>query len=193
MTPSFADHPQMTVEEFEELARRAPETVSLEFVQGKLEVKPVPDQLHGAIIVWLIRQCMQHRPELAVYPEQGLKVDAYRAGRARADAALAPFDHYIGQMGEWADPAGTLLVMEVTSHDADTDRRDRQEKRDGYAAAGIPVYLLIDRDAHEVVVYAEPARGKYARRSTYPYGAAVELPEPVGMTLDSAKLKDYVR
>ncbi len=35
MTPSTADHPQMPVEDFEELARTAPETVSLEFINGK--------------------------------------------------------------------------------------------------------------------------------------------------------------
>ncbi|MFE0509953.1 hypothetical protein [Streptomyces sp. NPDC058964] len=35
--------------------------------------------------------------------------------------------HFAGH-GEWADPKGVLLVVEVTSHDSDTDRRDRQEK-----------------------------------------------------------------
>ncbi|SER50058.1 Putative restriction endonuclease [Streptomyces qinglanensis] len=48
--------------------------------------------------------------------------------------------------GEWADPAGVLMTVEVTSYDSDTDRRDRQEKPAAYAAAGIPVCLLVDRD-----------------------------------------------
>ncbi|MFJ5550035.1 Uma2 family endonuclease [Streptomyces sp. NPDC093225] len=192
MTPSFADHPQMAVEDFEELAHRAPETVLLEFIQGKLEVKPMPDGDHGAIVMWLLRQCMQQRPELALYPEQGLATQDYRNGRARPDGVLAPFDHFVGQ-GEWAASDGVLMTVEVTSRDPDTDRRDRREKRDGYAAADIPVYLLIDRDAQELVVYAEPVRGKYARRTTYPYGAQVKLPSPVAITLDTEKLKDYVR
>ncbi|WP_327296820.1 Uma2 family endonuclease [Streptomyces sp. NBC_01197] len=194
MTPSTADHAQdaqMSVEEFEELARHAPETVSLEFISGKLAVKHVLDQLHGAIVMWLLRQCMQHRPELALYPEQGLKVDSYRRGRACADGALAPLDHYVGQSGEWADPDGTLMVVEVTSYDADTDLRDRVEKRDGYAAAGIPVYLLVDRDAEKLVVYSEPDRGEYRTRTSHAYGSTVTLPSPVSITLETGRLKDY--
>jgi Uma2 family endonuclease len=193
MTPSAAAHAHISVEDFEDLAHKAPETVTLEYRNGKLEVKPVPDQLHGAIVAWLARLCMQHRPELWLYQEQGLKVESYRKGRARADGALAPLDHFITQDGEWADPDGVLMVVEVTSHDPDTDLRDRVEKRDGYAAADIPVYLLVDRAARRVVVYTDPEKGEYQNRSWYPYGATVKLPAPVGITLETEKLKDYTR
>jgi Uma2 family endonuclease len=54
------------------------------------------------------------------------------------------------------------MVVEVTSHDADTDQRDRLEKREGYAAAEIPVYLLIDREDCSLTVHAEPQDGKYS-------------------------------
>ncbi|WP_446037531.1 Uma2 family endonuclease [Streptomyces sp. SID1143] len=190
MTPITADHPQMPVEDFEELARTAPETVSLEFINGKLEVKPMPDGDHGAIVMWLLERCMRQRPDLRLYPEQGLKVGGYRKGRARPDGALAPEDHFVGQ-GEWADPDGVLMAVEVTSHDPDTDRRDRREKRDGYAAVGIPVYLLVDRDACTLTCYSEPEGGAYRNRKSHPYGATVELPDPVGIALETEKLKDY--
>ncbi|WP_415949733.1 Uma2 family endonuclease [Streptomyces sp. KLOTTS4A1] len=223
MTPSATDRPDMSIEEFEELARRAPETVSLEFINGrvvvkhgpidvddfeelarkapetvtlelidgKLRVKPVPDLLHGAIVMWLMRQCMQQRPELALYPEQGLHVKTYRAGRARADGALAPLDLFVGQEGEWGSTEGVLMIVEVTSHDSDTDRRDRIEKRRAYAESGIPVYLLIDRDADSLVVFSEPRDGKYQKHPKYAYGATVRLPSPVAITLETEKLKDY--
>ncbi|QES48888.1 hypothetical protein DEJ50_14750 [Streptomyces venezuelae] len=190
MTPSSAARPQMTVEEFEQIARAAPETVTLEFVQGKLEVKPVPDGDHDEIIMWVLRQCLQQRPELALYPERGLKVEAYRTGRARVDGALAPVGTFAGQ-GEWADPAGILMVVEVTSHDHDTDRRDRIDKLGGYAAVGIPVYLLIDRDDHSVTVHSEPEGGSYRLRPTTPYGTDVRIPSPVGITLNTEALKEF--
>ncbi len=189
MTPRTAK-PQMSVQEFEELARRSPEFVRLEFIRGKVQVKPVPDGNHGEIVMWLIRQCMQQRPELSLYPEQGLKVEAYRKGRARPDGCLAPQENFAGQ-GEWAETSGVLMAVEVTSRDGDTDRRDRVEKPDGYAASGIPVYLLIDRDACSVTVHAEPAGGSYRSITTRPFGGAVELPDPVGITLETEKLKDY--
>ncbi|MGV4984429.1 Uma2 family endonuclease [Streptomyces sp. NRAIS4] len=182
---------RISVEDFEELARKAPEGVKLELIDGKLEVKPLPDQRHRAIIVWLSRRFMQERPELALYPEQGLKVGAYRKGHACADGALAPFDHFIAQDGDWADTEGVLMVVEVTSHDRDTDRRDRIDKVRGYAEAGIPIYLLIDRDNDTLTVYNAPKNGRYQQAPAYPYGAVIELPSPVGVTLDTEKLKDY--
>ncbi|MEU0358505.1 Uma2 family endonuclease [Streptomyces cyaneofuscatus] len=95
MTPSTADHApraQMSVEEFEQLARTSPETVTLELINGKLEVKPVPDGDHDTL-----------------------------------------------------------------------------------------------------VVYSEPEKGRYRRRTTYGYGDTVPLPDPVDITLESEELKNYAR
>ncbi|MFD3917737.1 Uma2 family endonuclease [Streptomyces sp. NPDC058595] len=190
MTPRTTDRPQMSVEEFEELARRAPEMVRLEFINGKVQVKPVPDGNHGEMVMWLLKQCMRQRPELSLYPEQGLKVEAYRKGRARPDGVLAPEENFVGQ-GEWAEPTGVLMAVEVTSRDTDTNRRDRVEKPYGYAAAGIPLYLLVDRDAWSLTVHAEPKNGEYRSTSTYDFGEVVQLPAPVAITLETEKLKDY--
>ncbi|MGQ5636486.1 MULTISPECIES: Uma2 family endonuclease [unclassified Streptomyces] len=223
MTPSTAQRPQMSAEDFEELARRAPENVRLEFINGrvyvkgdrisvedfeelahkapegvkleliggKLEVKPLPDQRHRGIIVWLMRLFMQLRPELALYPEQQLKIGACRKGHACADGALAPFNHFIAQEGDWADPDGVLMVVEVISRDRDTDRRDRVDKVRGCAEAGIPVYLLIDRDDDTIVVHSGPKDGRYQQSPSYSWGATVQLPPPVGITLNTEDLKDY--
>ncbi|WP_328621115.1 Uma2 family endonuclease [Streptomyces sp. NBC_00354] len=190
MSARSTRRPQMTLDDFEALERGAPETVTLEFIAGKLEVKPVPDGDHGAIFMWLLRQCMQQRPELDLHPEQGLVVEHYRAGRARPDGVLAPVAHFAGQ-GEWADPTGALMVVEVTSHDADTDRHDRWEKRDGYAAVDIPVYLLIDRQSCTVAVHSDPSGGSYRESPSFPYGETVKIPDPVGITLRTEALKDY--
>ncbi|SDK50109.1 Uma2 family endonuclease [Streptomyces indicus] len=185
---------QMSVEEFEEIASTAPETVTLEFIGGRLEVKRVADGDHGTIIMWLLRQCMQARPDMDLDPNQGLKVGRYRNGRARPDGSLAPVAHFAGQ-GDWADPEGVLMAAEVTSYDSDTNRRDREEKPDAYGAAGIPVYLLIDRDQGAVVVHTNPDTdlGGYRDRHTALLGEEVTLPDPVGITLDTEILKNYVR
>ncbi|MFC9607888.1 Uma2 family endonuclease [Streptomyces niveus] len=182
--------PQMDLDEFEELARRAPELVRLEFINGQVQVKTASDGTHGEIVMWLLEQCMHQRPDLRLYPEQGLKVEAYRKGRARPDGVLAPEENFVGQ-GEWAEPAGVLMVLQVTSRDTDTNRRDRVEKPYGYAAAGIPLYLLVDRDARSLTVRAEPKNGEYRSMSTYDFGEVVQLPDPVGITLETEKLKDY--
>ncbi len=172
----------LSTEEFEELARAAPETVWLEFIDGELEVKPALDGDQGTIVMWLLEQCMQQRAELRLYPQQGLQTERHRSGRARPDGSLAPEDHFAGQ-GEWADPEGVLMTVGVASRDC--------KKRDGYAAVDIPVHLLVDRDEEMVTVYSEPRNGKYLSRKSHPYGETVTLPDPVGVTLATEKLKDY--
>ncbi|MEU3753836.1 hypothetical protein AB0H17_13880 [Streptomyces olivoreticuli] len=68
----------LSTEEFEELARAAPETVWLELIGGKLEVKPALDGDRGTIVMWLLEQCMQQRAELRLYPQQGLQTEKRR-------------------------------------------------------------------------------------------------------------------
>ncbi|BEK88090.1 Uma2 family endonuclease [Nocardia seriolae] len=60
----------------------------LEFIDGQLGAKAMPDGDHARIIQWLIRIFLVARPELFLTPEQGLKVERSRKGRARPDGAL---------------------------------------------------------------------------------------------------------
>lgn len=183
--------PQMQADEFERIAAAAErEGVRLEFIHGKLGVKPAPDGDHDEIIRWVMKQCMLQRPDLWLYPERGLKIETYRKGHAKPDGALAPEGSFAGQ-GEWADPDPVLMVVEVTSYD--TDRRDREEKPRAYAETGIPVFVLIDRDSCELLVHSEPEDGLYVRLTRRPFGKRVELPPPVGITLDTEPLKQWVR
>ncbi|MER8104421.1 Uma2 family endonuclease [Kitasatospora sp. NPDC094016] len=191
---AISERPHMLPEEFEEIAdlvaRRA-EGIRLEFINGKLGIKPVPDGDRSMIIEWLTRICIQARPDLWLY-NHGLKIRSYRGGRAHPDGTLAPSGTVAGQ-GEWADADGVLMVVEVTSYDSDTDRRDRVEKPRAYAEAGIPIYLLIDRDSAEVVVHSQPDGVRYETAQILPFGRTVHLPEPVGISLDTEPLKNWVR
>ncbi|MEV5932196.1 Uma2 family endonuclease [Streptomyces sp. NPDC093250] len=186
---------QLSVDMFErivEFAEREDETVRCEFINGRIALRKGTNGNHGAIIMWLVRQCMQSRPELDLSPVQGLKVESYCKGRARPDAVLAPVAHFAGQ-GDWAEPEGVLMTVEVTSFDSDTHDRDRVEKPQAYAESGIPVYLLIDRDHRSVLVHSDPDpvvgyRNVQKRR----LGQKVVLPPPVGITFDTDDLKPYM-
>lgn len=83
------------------------------------------------------------------------------------------------------------MAVEITSHDRDTDERDRKDKPTGYAEADIPIYLLIDGDNNTVTVYSQPYDGRYRQSTSYPWGATVEIPSPVNVTLATEKLQDY--
>ncbi|WP_315902800.1 Uma2 family endonuclease [Streptomyces salinarius] len=168
------------------------EEARLEFIGGRFGRKVWPDGPRGCVVQWLTRSCLSQRPELWLDSRQGLGVGRHREGRARPDGSLVP-SHAFAGAGEWADPAPVLMVVEVTSYDSDTDRRDRVDKPRAYAETGIPVYLLVDRDTCEVKVHSRPDGGRYETVQTLPFGKEVVLPDPVGISLDTEPLKNWVR
>ncbi|GAA3800129.1 Uma2 family endonuclease [Streptomyces coacervatus] len=187
---------QLSVDTFEriaEFAAREDETVSFEFIGGRIGVKKATNGSHGEIAMWLVFQCKAARPDLTLYTvNQGLKVEAYRKGRARPDALLAPVGYFNGR-GDWAEPDGVLMAVEITSYDSDTHNRDRVEKPRAYAEAGIPVYLLIDRDSLSILVHSDPdPEDGYRDIHVVRLGGKVTLPDPVGIELDTEDLKQYV-
>ncbi|MFE2165230.1 Uma2 family endonuclease [Streptomyces sp. NPDC059447] len=84
-------------------------------------------------------------------------------------------------------PDQTLLIVEVTSEsNAETDR---VVKRKRYAEYGAPLYLLIDRVEETVTLFSGPGRLGYTRtEGPHPFGAALRLPEPFGIELDTSEL-----
>jgi len=189
------DRFHMLPEEFDAGTRilaRVSERVRLELIDGKVRSRALPDGGHGRIVQWLTRTCLHYRPDLWLCPGQGLKVQAYRNGRARPDGVLMRSGAFADH-DEWTNPDPVLMVVEVTSYDSDTDQRDRVEKPRAYAETGIPVYLLIDRDTCEITVYSEPDGVRYENAHTVPFGKELALPEPVGITLETEQLKNWVR
>lgn len=85
------------------------------------------------------------------------------------------------------------MVVEITSHDSDTHNQDRVEKPRAYAEAGVPVYLLIDRDDLSVLVHSDPdLEDGYRDIHVVRLGGQAVLPDPVGIELDTEDLKKYV-
>jgi Uma2 family endonuclease len=84
-------------------------------------------------------------------------------------------------------PAGVTMVVEVTSSRPEDDRKS---KRHAYAAAKIPLYLLVDRETRRATLFSDPERGDYQRTSTVSFGGSVELPEPFSFKLDTSQFAD---
>jgi hypothetical protein len=82
----------------------------------------------------------------------------------------------------WMRPSGVAMVVEVTSS---MPEHDRNAKRRAYAAARIPLYLLVGRDDKTVTLFSGPARDTYISTTTVPFGDSLELPEPFSFTLET--------
>lgn len=174
--------PQMFLEDFEELARSAPETVQLEFIAGRLEVRPVPDREHLTALMKITDAFRHARPELDLHLSRRVKVGGHAFGRAWLEGALAPTGYFVDGE-EWADPSGILMAVTVTMS---TDRRDPVALREAYAWAEIPVFLVVDRTDQSAVVFFDPVEGRYRSATMCAFGDVLRLPRPVGVDLRTA-------
>jgi Uma2 family endonuclease len=74
------------------------------------------------------------------------------------------------------------MTVEITSSRLATDR---DEKRRAHAAVGIPLYLLVDRQNGETVLFSRPdiEVQDYLADIRVPFGSGLELPAPFSFTL----------
>lgn len=86
----------------------------------------------------------------------------------------------------WMPCAGVAMVLEVTSTKPEADR---EAKRRCYARGGVPLYLLVDREASMVTLFRKPERDDYLRVLKRSFGDPLPLPEPFAFDLDT---KDFL-
>ncbi|XVQ09118.1 Uma2 family endonuclease [Spirillospora sp. CA-255316] len=148
-----------------------------ELVDGEIIVSPRPDGRHETIVVavddWVrdAHGLRLHRNLTLISPE----------GEYVPDGIAAPKGAFAGR--EWhSEPEGVLMVLEVTSKDGRSLKgaeRDRGPKRRGYAAADIPLYLLVDRLDGKVTIFSEPRGGDYTHSSSVVLGEDLAIPAPL--------------
>ncbi|ALO09883.1 Integral membrane protein [Streptomyces venezuelae] len=182
-----------TVEQvFELYSAQEPKGWRVELVEGEICVTSINDGQHAEIVADLRDQLTVCDPDrrMSAYTGIGLRVPPGGPGE-RAEGRVVP-DLTLATRGSfrnafvWQASDCVLLVVEVTS--AFTAGRDRVQKARVYARAGIPVYLLIDREAGEAVVHSEPSDGGYGGAAVHRLGTVVPLPAPVSCTLETTEL-----
>ncbi|GJF29330.1 hypothetical protein KNE206_22420 [Kitasatospora sp. NE20-6] len=154
-----------------------------ELIEGEIVVTPPPDGSHETAFALLNRQFMRRSAvELDLAGTKGLVTPG---GRFVPDGTLSPVGHF-EDSAPWADASGVLLVFEITSTNP---ARDREAKRRGYAAAGVPCYLLIDRSRADVVLFTDPEDGDYTAHVQVSFGKPLDLPAPFSFALDTGPLR----
>jgi len=126
----------------------------VEFDAGVLEFLPMPSAAHQWILGFLYQllhawsaQHQRPRPLFAPIPVS-IRTSKYR----EPDLLLprhtpAPDDR---------DISTPVLVLEIVSPDAKSQRRDHTEKRRDYAQAGIPEYWIVDPETETIIVLTLP-------------------------------------
>jgi Uma2 family endonuclease len=154
-----------------------PEGLRAELIDGEIVVVPPPNLAHNDILFWISRQILVTCPAMGTWRETGLVTPR---GHYVPDLIVAPLDWGKQDVGPWAPAADVDLVVEVTSSRPEDDRH---AKRLGYAEALIPLYLLVDRDRRECVLYSDPGDGDYHQSYRAAFDSEIFLPGPFDFAL----------
>ncbi|MFH9419919.1 Uma2 family endonuclease [Streptomyces sp. NPDC017529] len=172
---------------FEALSAVAPEGWRVELIEGEIHVVPPANGEHEEIVSEVADQVAGRRKDSKLRTRTGLGLrvpGASLAGKVVPDLVIAPKGSF-GDTLEYHGPAPVKLVGEVTSES--TAHNDRGPKMRGYARAGIPFYLLVDRAAGQVVLYSEPAGERYTREAAVAFSKTITLPAPFDFDIDTGE------
>ncbi|MFE0470586.1 Uma2 family endonuclease [Streptomyces sp. NPDC058947] len=172
------------------LALDTPEGFRAELIEGEIVVTPPPDGDHEDYIGLIVNQVIRRsRTDMQFSGNKGLKLrrgGACPKDHVIPDGTFAPMDLRLYRGADsWMPCDGVAMVVEVTST---KPQADREAKRRCYARAGIPLYLLVDRETAQVTVFSEPKDDDYREHCARPFGKPVTLPEPFAFDLDTADL-----
>ncbi|MEV8101825.1 Uma2 family endonuclease [Streptomyces sp. NPDC088135] len=149
------------------------------------DVSPPPSRDHNLTAARLQRSLYGVIPEdWEIFQTLGVSVPG-RAGLYIPDLVVVPDSVVIGP-GNRIPAEEARLVVEITSQ-ANADH-DRIRKVQGYAKAGVALFLLLDpwhSGRPTATLYGEPDNGTYRVLDTVEYGGKLTLPEPFGLDLDT--------
>lgn len=167
------------------LSLEIPEGYRAQLIDGEIVVTPPPGGNHEHCITLIMEQVFRSSAtRMHVSGNKGLVVPTV-AGQDRLipDLTIAPAElRLFVDAPSWMRPSGVAMVVEVTSSLPD---HDRNPKRRAYAAARIPLYLLVGRDQKTVTLFSNPSRDTYTSTTTVPFGDPLELPAPFSFTLET--------
>jgi Uma2 family endonuclease len=159
----------------------------VEFSDGRLEVLPMPTEIHQAIAGFLYHALLAFVTEhdLGKVPFPPLRIRVV-AGKIRQPDVLFLAKQNLHKRHNcvWD---GADLVMEVVSDDPKDRVRDYEEKRVEYARGGIAEYWIVDPQTQTVIVY-RLEEGQYVVHGEYRTGDAATSALLYGFGIDVAAL-----
>ncbi|WP_172632930.1 Uma2 family endonuclease [Streptomyces sp. 6-11-2] len=178
----MADHSdEPTLDEmFEWLEQmHIPEGFKTEIVEGGIFVTPQRDT-HWEIILDIVEQLRSTYPRKRVKSDVRIDYPGHLNGFASDVVALAEGARK-DEKGHWR-PGDVELVAEVISQG--TARNDYGPKKDAFAAAGVPVYLIVDPYTGTWHLHTLPKDGEYRGVLSLDFGDEIDLNDtPVGLVL----------
>lgn len=163
---------------------RVPDGYKAEIIRGSIVVSPWSKGYYLDVMESVCDQLREFVPEghrisygpfLYVFPgcERAYGPDIHAAHRSVRRTTSNRLD------GE-----ALSFVAELTS--ASTRDEDLTDKAETYGKAGVPLYLVLDMQEEQAMVFGSPSAKGYEVRFTKPFGEKLYIPDPFGCTLDTA-------
>ncbi|WP_199037021.1 Uma2 family endonuclease [Glycomyces salinus] len=159
-----------------------------ELLRGEVILSPTPADIHNHICsrLGLMLAQVALENDWDVTNTQTIVLPKTEEGVV-PDLIVIPSESML--TGDWQkEPDDLLLVAEITS--SSSRDRDLEVKLASYAAAGIPMYLLVDLFDHDgsVTLHSQPnEQDGYLERTTVLFGGKLHLPQPFDMDIDTTK------
>ncbi|MGK5639685.1 Uma2 family endonuclease [Streptomyces sp. URMC 126] len=159
-----------------------PEGYKVEIVGGTVYMSP-QRQTHWQIILEIAFQLRSHFGRGPVI-NSDVRIDFPGHGNGFCpDIAKIATDAKCGVSGRYA-PKDVEFIAEVISKD--TRENDYGPKKDAYAEAGVPVYLIVDPYTAKCHVHTSPKDGGYHSELIVDFGEPVDLTSTLlGLTLST--------
>ncbi|MBA3312576.1 MAG: Uma2 family endonuclease [Planctomycetaceae bacterium] len=182
----------LTVEQYVQMAEVGilPTTPRVELLDGLLVLKDRRDAegdimtegpRHGLIGRRLFKYLDTQAEQVGCHArfQQPMAIPPYHAPEPDVFVVRGPDTDYAERL---PGPADTVAAIEVSWSSLRTDRSTKLER---YAAAGIPIYWIVDLVNERIEVYSDPipAESRYGVRTVFDWKAALSLPLPGGGTI----------
>ena len=167
-------------------ALELPEGYTAQIIKGLLVIMATPNARH-AYIVGEIEDALRGCLPAGLRTYQNTTGQEPDGDRYIPDLGVWPKALLRSMGDEWVFDATQLLVaVEVTSRGQEAHDYDKVE---GYARAGVPVYLIVDRKRRRCVLFTEPqpAKGLYQTTHTTDFGEPLTIPLEAPVVVDTAE------
>ncbi|MFE2290155.1 Uma2 family endonuclease [Streptomyces sp. NPDC059452] len=163
----------------------APKGCKVEIIDEIVTVSPPASKDHHSTAALIQRELYSVIPEdWGIYQVLGVALPG-QGGIYVPDLVVLPRAAVSG-LGYHVPAAEARLVVEITSRA--NANHDRISKADGYAKAGVELFLLLDpwhSGRPTATLYGEPEGGTYRVLQAVEYGGRISLPEPFALDLDT--------
>ncbi|MBB4933472.1 Uma2 family endonuclease [Lipingzhangella halophila] len=169
-----------------------PEGYRVEILGGNIVVSPHGSSVHSITMIQIAEQLGRQLPDeferLVEYDVESADDHDYEPA---PDVVVVPRP-VVDEDLPRVEADAVEMVVEIVSRG--NWKTDHTTKTAVYARWNIPIYLLVDPREGSTVLHhdPDPARGEYQATHRQPYGATVELPDPLGgVRIDTSGFRLY--